>query len=175
VLAGGLLPALVAACTWGAIIPRVLAGPDAPALTVLSFNVLEGRADPGTLAATIRADRPDLVVLPEAGYQFQQRLSPLLADLGYRSWSTTPEGEPDRTGIVVFASTRLGPVTATPLQLGTEFRWLRLTGGALGKADVVAVHTAAPVPALMSAWSEEPRGRRVGRAGWARRSTMCSR
>ena len=153
-----LLPALVAICAWGAIIPRVVAGPDTPAgppLTMLSFNVLEGQADTGTLAATLRADRPDLVVLPEAGYQFEQRLSPLVTDLGYHSWSTTPEEEPDQTGIVVFASARLGPVTATPLELGTEFRWLRLSGGALGATDVVAVHTAAPVPDLMSAWSDE--------------------
>ena len=153
-----LLPALVAACAWGAITPRVVTGPDAPPgrpLTVLSFNVLEGSADPTTLAATIRADQPDLVVLPEAGYQFEQRLSRLVADLGYHSWSTTPEGEPDRTGIVVFAAAGLGPLTATPLELGTEFRWLRLSGGTLGNTDVVAVHTAAPVPALMSAWSDE--------------------
>jgi len=41
---------------------------------VLSFNVLGGRADPAALAATMRASRPDLVVLPEAGQRYQRRL-----------------------------------------------------------------------------------------------------
>jgi endonuclease/exonuclease/phosphatase (EEP) superfamily protein YafD len=129
--------------------------PAGPTLTLLSFNVYEGRADPVALGAAIRGRGPDLVVLPEAGDRFQQRLSPMLAGLGYHSWSTVTADQPDQTGIVVFASARLGAVTARPLQLGTEFRWLRLSGDALGDTDVVAVRTAAPLPDLMPAWTAE--------------------
>jgi endonuclease/exonuclease/phosphatase (EEP) superfamily protein YafD len=152
-----LLPAVVAAVALGAVVPRAVAGAPPPAgssLTVLSFNVFVGRADPATLAATIRANRPDLVVLPEAGQRYQRRLTPLLAGLGYRSWVTSSAGEPDSDGIVVLAAARLGNVTGRPLELDTRRRWMTLTGGGLGDLTLVAVHTAAPVRDLPG-WASE--------------------
>jgi len=148
----------VAGVALGVVLPRAVAGPAPPAgpeLTVLSFNVFQGRADVGALAAEIHRSRPDLVVLPEAGQRFQRRLAPLLADLGYRSSVTTAADEPDVDGIAVFTSARLGDVSTAPLELGFKFRWMRLTGGGLGGVEVVAVHTAAPVPNMLTAWATE--------------------
>jgi endonuclease/exonuclease/phosphatase (EEP) superfamily protein YafD len=142
----------------GAVLPRAVPGPAppaGPALTVLSFNVFQGAADVGALAAEIHQSRPDLVVLPEAGQRFQRRLAPLLADLRYHSSVTTAADEPEIAGIVVLTSARLGDVTATPLELGSEFRWMRLTGGGLGDVEVIAVHTAAPVRDMLSAWATD--------------------
>jgi endonuclease/exonuclease/phosphatase family metal-dependent hydrolase len=41
-----------------------------------------GRADVAALAAVVREQRPDLVVLPEAGRRFRERLEPELDGLG---------------------------------------------------------------------------------------------
>jgi endonuclease/exonuclease/phosphatase (EEP) superfamily protein YafD len=149
---------VVAGVALGAVLPRAVAGPLPPAgpeLTVLSFNVSQGRADVEALAAEIRRSTPDLVVLPEAGQRFAGRLAPLLGDLGYRSSVTTAADEPDGSGIVVLTSARLGTVSTTPLDLGNKFRWMRLTGGGLGQVQVVAMHTAAPVPGMDAAWGND--------------------
>jgi len=143
----------VAGVALGAVLPRAVAGPAplaGPELTVLSFNVFDGRADVAALAAEINQSRPDLVVLPEVGQRFQRRLAPLPGGLRYHPLVTAAE-EPDGSGIVVLTSARLGQVTATPLDLDTEFRWMRLTGEGLGDVEVVAVHTASPVPDMMPA------------------------
>ncbi|WP_445185024.1 hypothetical protein ACTXG6_42835 [Pseudonocardia sp. Cha107L01] len=127
----------------GTVLPRTVTGPTPPPgreLSVLSFNLLHGRADVAALA-----ERPDVVVMPEAGEGFRSRLDPLLDGLGYRSWATTGPGERDGMGIVMLAGARLGAVTTTPLDVGGRFRWMRLSGGVLGEVGVVAVHTATPV------------------------------
>lgn len=147
-----------AAVALGAVVPRAVAStapPPGPELSILSFNVLHGRAEVASLAELVRAHRPDLVVLPEAGEGFRERLGPKVADLGYRSWVTTAPGEREGAGIVVLAAPRLGAVTATPLDLGTRFRWLELRGGGLGTVGVVAVHTAAPIRRWMPDWAAE--------------------
>lgn len=46
-------------------------------------------------------------------------------------------------------------MTAEPLPLDTKFRWIQVTGGALGTIRVVAVHAAPPIPALMQDWISE--------------------
>jgi endonuclease/exonuclease/phosphatase (EEP) superfamily protein YafD len=153
-----LVVAVVAGVALGTVLPRAIAGPTPPAggtLTLLSFNVYDGGADVTALAGAIRSDQPDLVVLTEAGERFRLRLVPFLTGLPYRSWSTVSTGQPDVNGIVVLASARLGQVTATPLDLGTEFPWMHLTGGQLGHINVVAVHTAAPVAGRMASWIKE--------------------
>jgi endonuclease/exonuclease/phosphatase (EEP) superfamily protein YafD len=147
----------VAAAVLGAVLPRTVTGPPPPPgreLSVLSFNVLHGRADVAALAETIREERPDVVVLPEAGEGFRSRLAPVLDGMSYRSWATTGPGERDGIGIVVLAAARLGAVTTTPLDVGGRFRWMRLSGGELGEVGVVAVHTAAPVQGWMHVWAE---------------------
>ncbi|HEX8759563.1 MAG TPA: hypothetical protein VF734_06215 [Pseudonocardiaceae bacterium] len=58
-------------------------------------------------------------------------------------------------GIVVLAAPWLGAVTAEPLPYDTKFRWMQVTGGALGTVCVVAVHVAAPVPELTQDWTSE--------------------
>ncbi|HWN31783.1 MAG TPA: endonuclease/exonuclease/phosphatase family protein, partial [Pseudonocardia sp.] len=119
-----------AAVALGTVISRTSAGPappPGPELSILLFNVWHGRADVAALAAVVREQRPDLVVLPEAGQRFRERLEPELDGLGYRSWATTGPGERDAAGIVVLAAAALGELTAAPVELGTRLRWLRLS------------------------------------------------
>jgi len=149
---------VVAAVALGAVVPRGIAGPvpgPGRTLTLLSFNVYDGHADVPTLARIIHTARPDVVVLPEAGERYRQLLMPQVAPLGYRSWSTEPLDGEDVNGIVVLAAPWLGAVTAEPLRLDTKFRWMQVSGGALGAVRVVAVHAAAPVPGLMRDWTSE--------------------
>jgi endonuclease/exonuclease/phosphatase (EEP) superfamily protein YafD len=157
---GALAVWLVAAVALGVVVPRAIAGP-APGpgrtLTLLSFNVYEGHADALALARTIHIARPDLIVLPEAGERYLQLLTPQVADLGYRSWTTQPPNSEDANGIVVLAAPWLGAVTAEPLLLDNKFQWMQVTGGALGAVRVVAVHAAPPVPELTHDWIAELR------------------
>lgn len=149
---------LVAAVAVVSLLPRVVpddGGPDAgPDLLVLSLNVDRGGADVPALAAVIRDRRPDVVVLPEAGEAFRARLAARVADLGYRSWASTPPDEADVDGTAMFAAPSLGDVRAETLRVG-RFPWLELTGGALGPTRVVGVHLVAPVPGLVDAWPGE--------------------
>lgn len=152
---------LVAALALGyVIVSRAIAG-TAPGpgrmLTLLSFNVDDGHADVAALARTIDAQRPDLVVLPEAGERYRQLVLPMVADLGYRSWTTGLPGGEDVDGIVILAAPGLGDVAAEPLHAGTEFRWIQLFGGTLGVTHVVAVHAAAPLPGLLKRWLSDMR------------------
>ena len=121
------------------------AAADSAVLTVLSANVLCGRADTGALAALIERAQPDFVVLPEAGCDYRDKLAPLVAGMGYRGWAATPTGVPDIMGVVVFAGPRAGAVL---VRAGSElcYRHLRVSGGILGDRDLLAVHTAAAQP-----------------------------
>jgi endonuclease/exonuclease/phosphatase (EEP) superfamily protein YafD len=112
-------------------------------LTLLCANVLCGRADTGALAALIEREQPDLVVLPEAGCDYRDKLAPLVAGMGYRGWAATPAGVPDVMGVVVLAGPRAGSLR---VRAGSElcYRHLRVSGGILGNRDLLAVHTAAP-------------------------------
>jgi endonuclease/exonuclease/phosphatase (EEP) superfamily protein YafD len=142
----------------GTVISRTSTGPappPGPELSILSFNVWHGRADVAALAAVVRDQRPDLVVLPEAGQRFRERLEPELDGLGYSSWVTIGPGEREAAGIVVLAAAALGELTATPVELGTRLRWIRLSGGGLGEVGVVAVHTSAPVRHWMPRWASD--------------------
>jgi endonuclease/exonuclease/phosphatase (EEP) superfamily protein YafD len=112
-------------------------------LTILSLNVFNGRADTGVLAALIAREAPDLVVLPEAGCDFRDKLTPLVAGLGYRGWAATRPGVPDIMGVAVLAGPRAGDLQ---VRSGTElhYRHLHVRGGILGGRELVAVHTTAP-------------------------------
>lgn len=148
--------ALVAALALGyVIVSRAIAGTgpgSGRTLTLLSFNVEDGHADVAALASTIDTQRPDLVVLPEAGDRYRQLLLPMVAGLGYRSWTTGIPGGEDVEGILILAAPSVGDVTVEPLHAGTKFRWVQLFGGMLGVTHVVAVHAAAPLPGQMRRW-----------------------
>jgi len=128
------------------------ATPTGTQLTVLSLNVLSGRADTGDVAALIGREEPDLVVLPEAGCDFRDKLAPLVAGLGYRAWAATPPGVPDILGVVVLAGPRAGELQVAP-GADLHYRHLRVTGGILGRRALHAVHTTAPrSPRLARRW-----------------------
>jgi endonuclease/exonuclease/phosphatase (EEP) superfamily protein YafD len=123
-------------------------------ITLLCLNVFGGRADAHDLAALVRREVPDLVVLPEAGCRYRDTVTPLVADLGYRGWAATPPGTADGRGVVVLAGPGAGEV-----RVGAErelyYRSLRVEGGILGGRTLLAVHVTAP------------RGRRLA-ASWCR-------
>ncbi|MCD2196093.1 endonuclease/exonuclease/phosphatase family protein [Actinomycetospora endophytica] len=153
--------AVIAVCLVAAtlVVPRAFAQPSPPpggrALTVLSFNVDQGGADVGALAAEIRRARPDVVVLPEAADRFAVRLGGAIPDLGYRSVVAAAPGAPDVHGIAVLTASAMGPLSSRVIWQGHADPWLELSGGALGGLRLVAVHVAAPVPGKIRSWPRE--------------------
>ena len=124
-------------------------------LTVLAANVLVGRADTGALATLLERERPDLVSLPEAGPDYRDKLLPLVAELGYQAWASTAPGTSDGEGVVLLAAARMGALTVTS---GREMRhrYLRATGGALGRRSFFAVHPEAPMGPMRTArWESD--------------------
>jgi len=113
-------------------------------LIVLAANVLVGRADTGALGTLLERERPDLVALAEAGGDYRDKLMPLVAGLGYRAWSSVPSGVSDGAGVVLLAAERMGDleVASGPEMRG---RYLRATGGILGRRSFLAVHPEAPI------------------------------
>lgn len=162
-----LRPAALGAATVAAaaVLPRPgrRAAPGPTRLTVLVANVWQGRADPAALAAILRAERPDLVVLPEAGERFLARLKEDLTDLDHRAWSAPPphprarrvRDDPDGPWTTVLAAPRLGDVRVAPVQAGGLYGWLEVSGGALAGVRVLAAHPVAPVPGMVRRWGDE--------------------
>jgi endonuclease/exonuclease/phosphatase (EEP) superfamily protein YafD len=122
--------------------PMPEAAPDD--LSILTFNVLNGRADTGELATLIARETPHFVVLPEAGSDFRDKLIPLVETLGYRSWVSTAPGVKDGQGVALLAASRAGDVQVRS-GTGMRLRHLEATGGILGRRSLFAIHTAAPV------------------------------
>lgn len=148
--------AAVALAGAGSVVGRAVVAPrPAPAigdLTILTVNVLRGRADTGELATLIERSRPDFVVIPEAGSDFRDKLMPLLEMLGHRSWVSTGPGIEDSSGVVLLAAERAGDVRVSA---GSEMRMrhLEATGGILGGRTLYAAHTTAPVwPGVVCEW-----------------------
>jgi endonuclease/exonuclease/phosphatase (EEP) superfamily protein YafD len=104
--------------------------------------VLSGRADTAALAALVDREAPDLLVLPEAGRDFLDKLLPLLGP-GHRGWAATPPGVGDIMGVVLVAGPGAGDLRVEP-EAGMHYRGLRATGGVLGRRALHAVHTTAP-------------------------------
>lgn len=156
-LAVGLLA--VTAVGTAMVAPRALAGvtvpdPDAPArpaLTVLSFNTYEGKADVDALAALIRETKPDLIALPESAGRFRDKLAPLVPD--YR-FSPSQERGPDVEGVTAAVRTNLGDV-AVQVDRSTEVPSVMVSGGGLGTLRFVAVHAVAPTPGAVSQWRSD--------------------
>jgi endonuclease/exonuclease/phosphatase (EEP) superfamily protein YafD len=162
-LAGLAGTALVVTVAATAVVPRAVpADPPPPGgtpLTVLEMNVFEGHADVGALAAVIRRERPDVVVLPEAGERFRARIAALVPD--YRSWTNVPPRTADVRGITVLTAPRAGDVTARVISdapgtpSDTRYPWAELTGGILGPARLGAVHVVSVVPGWIGYWPGE--------------------
>ncbi|MDD7940848.1 endonuclease/exonuclease/phosphatase family protein [Actinomycetospora lutea] len=155
--------AVVVAVAAGFVVPRAVpAAPPPPggtALTVLELNAFEGRADVGALADVVRRERPDLVVLPEAGERFRGRIAALLPE--YRSWTNVPARAADVRGITVLSSPRAGDVTARTISdapgtpTDTRYPWAEITGGILGPVRLGAVHVVSIVPGWVAYWPGE--------------------
>lgn len=155
--------AVVVAVAAGFVVPRAV--PDAPPpaggtpLTVLEMNVFEGKADVAALADVVRRERPDLVVLPEAGERFRGRIAALLPS--YRSWTNVPARAADVRGITVLSSPRAGDVTARTISdapgspTDTRYPWAEVTGGILGPVRLGAVHVVSIVPGWIAYWPGE--------------------
>ncbi|QKV97156.1 endonuclease/exonuclease/phosphatase family protein [Streptomyces sp. NA02950] len=122
---------------------RPMAVGSADDLTILASNVLHGRADTSALATLIERARPDFVALSEAGWDFHDKLMPLIDGIGYRAWVSILPGEVDGVGVVLLAGPRAGDIDVTS---GPELRYrhLRATGGILGRRSFIAAHTDAP-------------------------------
>lgn len=142
---------------------RPLPSPDD--LAVLVLNVWHGRADPAALAALVRRERPDLVVLPEAGPDYRLRILPLLPD--HRGLAALAPGARDGWGVTVLAGPRAAGVV---LEAGHEMRLphVRAGGGLLGHRALYAVHTTAPArPGTVRLWRDELRTAAAWSAGGA--------
>ena len=125
--------------------------PGQPNLTVLEFNMLKGRADPGDTAAMIRRSRPDLMVLtevtPEALVELQDEGvvgpgSPLPHLAG--------EALPGASGVLVASRSPLS--VERTLALTHPAYVVRVE--AAKPYDVFAVHTAQPAIDF-DAWRED--------------------
>ncbi|GAA4914886.1 endonuclease/exonuclease/phosphatase (EEP) superfamily protein YafD [Actinomycetospora succinea] len=155
--------AVVVAVAAAIVVPRAIPAPPPPPggtpLTVLELNAFEGNADAGALAAVVRRERPDLVVLPEAGERFRARMAALLPE--YRSWTNVPARAADVRGITVLSSPRAGDVTARTISdapgtpTDTRYPWAEITGGILGPVRLGAVHVVSIVPGWVSYWPGE--------------------
>lgn len=155
-LVAGLTAVLLLAAAM--VLPRAVPGPEPTAgrpLTVLSFNVYEGNADVTELAALVRAQRPDLIALPEAGSRFARRLAPLLEPLGYHlHWSVSFDTR-DVGNVVLAVADRLGPVAVQPTDAAAPFPYVQVSGGELGELRFAAVHTQAPVAWAIPRWKSD--------------------
>jgi endonuclease/exonuclease/phosphatase (EEP) superfamily protein YafD len=136
------------------------AGVGTRALTVLGANVWMGRADPVALAATIVAERPDVVVLPEAGDRFRKRLLDGLD--GYRAWSSAPyrsgveaAGADDGPCLTLLTAAGLGEVDVAVASTDTRSGWVVVSGGGLGAVRVLGVHPAVLLPSSTPDWARE--------------------
>jgi len=127
------------------------AAPGPGDVAVLTANVWHGSADAGALAALVADERPDFVVLPEAGADFRDKLMPLLAGLGYRAWVASGGGRRDGYDVVLLVGERAGDVRVRRGR-GMRLPHLEATGGILGARTLYAVHPTAPMSRRGTAW-----------------------
>ncbi|MCY7341808.1 MAG: endonuclease/exonuclease/phosphatase family protein [Pseudonocardia sp.] len=150
---------LVVAVIGGALVlPRTIADPlptGGTPLTVLVFNTFEGEGDVEGLAEMIRAQRPDVVSVVEAGTDYRSRLAPLVEPLGYRLQTSVDPGEEDVQGVTAVVAAGLGDVTTRIGEETSAFPYLELTGGGLGALRFVAFHSVAPVPGSVPEWRDD--------------------
>jgi endonuclease/exonuclease/phosphatase (EEP) superfamily protein YafD len=152
-LAACLAAAGAAACVPAVrrVVPGPAAAPGPGDVTVLAANVRHGRADTGALAALVAHERPDFVVLPEAGGDFRDKLMPLLDGLGYRSWVASGGGRRDGDDVTLLVGERAGDVQVRSAG-GMRLPHLEAKGGVLGARTLHAVHPTAPMSRRSTAW-----------------------
>jgi endonuclease/exonuclease/phosphatase (EEP) superfamily protein YafD len=137
------------------VVRRVVRGPaTSPGrgeVTVLTANVRHGQADTAALAALVAREGPDFVVLPEGGRDFRDKLMPLLAGLGYRSWVASGGRARDGDDVTLLVGEGAGRVRVRSV---TRMRLphLEVSGGILGQRTLHAVHTTAPMSRRGTAW-----------------------
>lgn len=150
-------PATVLLVGAALLLPRVVPDPvpvGGVPLTVLAFNTYEGAADAGELAAVIRAERPDVIAVVEAGEGFRARLAPLVEPLGYRLHVTAAD-DSDVGNVIAVVAGHLGDVRVRVGDEAALFPYVEVTGGGLGALRVVAFHAAAPVVDLIGEWQAD--------------------
>jgi endonuclease/exonuclease/phosphatase (EEP) superfamily protein YafD len=143
------------------VIPRTQAEPlpaGGRALTVLTFNTLNGSADVDEVAALIGRERPDLVALIEAGNEYRDRLAPLVEPHGYRTFTAAGmdgDGDvEDLHGVTTLVADHLGPVTSDA-DMSAPFPSMRVEGGELGAVRFVAYHAVAPRLGDVDQWRSD--------------------
>lgn len=144
------------------VLPRATGEPAAAGrdrtLDVLTVNTYLGRADPDSLADTIRSRHPGVVVLPEAGAELQRTL---IADLGPTRYRTfVADRSRDVSPMTVLADRALGAPTVT-VDRSSEFPTIVLTfpsGRAAAGLRVVATHPQSPRPGDTYAWRRDVAG-----------------
>jgi endonuclease/exonuclease/phosphatase (EEP) superfamily protein YafD len=143
------------------VVPRTQAGPlpsGGRALTVLTFNTLNGSADVGEVAALVRGERPDLVALIEAGTAYRDRLAPLVEPLGFRTFTAAGmdgDGDvEDLHGVTALVADHLGPVTSDA-DMSAPFPSIRVEGSGLGAVRFVAHHAVAPRLGDVDQWRSD--------------------
>jgi endonuclease/exonuclease/phosphatase (EEP) superfamily protein YafD len=153
-------PTAIVAVAAAMVVPRTLvtpASPDGGPLSVITFNTFNGAADPGEVAALIRAEQPDVVSLIEAGVLYRARLAPLVEPSGYRlitSLAADVDGDQDVSGVTVLVADRLGAVDSTA-NTTTPFPSIEVTGGTLGELRFVAFHSLAPRRGDVPQWRSD--------------------
>jgi endonuclease/exonuclease/phosphatase (EEP) superfamily protein YafD len=135
------------------LLPRLVPDPlptGGRPLTVVAFNVFDGETDVAAVAELVRAERPDLVALPEAGARYAGRLAPLVEPLGYRLLPSVPAEQRDVRGVTALVSAGLGDVA---VRYGdTPYPFVEVTGGGLGELRFVALHAVPPLPVSVPQW-----------------------
>jgi endonuclease/exonuclease/phosphatase (EEP) superfamily protein YafD len=103
------------------------------------------------VAELIRATRPDLIALPEAGGSYRDRLAPLIPE--YRFASSSDRGR-DVQNVTAATRANLGDVT-TQIDRSTPFPSVEVSGAGLGDVRFVSFHSVAPTPGDVPQWRSD--------------------
>jgi endonuclease/exonuclease/phosphatase (EEP) superfamily protein YafD len=120
-------------------------------LRVLSFNALNGTADPAAIASAVRHERVDVLVLIELTPELEVRLDPLVRG-GLPSSNLAASGGASGAGIWSNQ-----PLQALPPQPGTTFATPRalLSTPDGGRLTVTAVHPMSPRFGTVRLWRRD--------------------
>lgn len=123
--------------------PRGTPERGAPVLTVYSANLHAENADVEAVGASIRAARPDIVILIEVSPAVFAARQQILADHPYQRASETIVPPGARGSVIIASRFPLSPVTMPPDQLSALHA---LADTPLGPLHLVGVHLTRPWP-----------------------------